>query len=295
MRTLKIDADDRPVATPARAPRRRSTAPAPRSTQSEGRWRRLARLGRFGLLGIAALGAAGLWFSGAVERAGVAVGDTVTGLTAASGLTVQEVLLSGRESATPETVLAATGLQRGMPILAVDLEDVRQKVEGLGWVAEAQVERQLPDTIRITIVERAPFARWQMDGRVVLIDRTGHVLQRGDPEGHRNLRRVVGAGAAKHAAALFALIDSEPVLAQRFANAIRVRDRRWDVEFDNGVIAQLPEDDAATAWRRLADLERGKRILARDLTTLDLRQMDRLVVRLTPEAVQARRTPGKNT
>lgn len=295
MRTLKIDADDRPVATQTRPPRKRSSAPAPRSTQAEGRWRRLVRLGRYGLLGLVVAAGAGLYLSGAVERAAHAVGDTVTELTAASGLTVQEVLLSGRESATPATVLAATGLQRGMPILAVDLEDVRQKIEGLGWVAEAQVERQLPDTIHIKIVERAPFARWQVDGRIVLIDRTGHILQRGDPEAHRNLRRVVGAGAAKHAASLFALIDSEPVLAQRFANAIRVRDRRWDVEFDNGVVAQLPEDDAATAWKRLADLERGKRILARDLTTLDLRQVDRLVVRLTPEAVQARKTPGKNT
>lgn len=295
MRTLKIEAADRPVATPARAPRKRSSAPAPRSTQAEGRWRRIVRLGRFGLAGAVVVSAAILYLSGAVDRAGTAVGEAVTRLTAASGLTVQDVLLTGRESATPETVLAATGLQRGMPILAVDLENVRQKIEGLGWVAEAQVERQLPDTIHITIVERAPFARWQIDGRVVLIDRTGHILQRGDPDSHRNLRRVVGAGAATHAAALFALIDSEPVLAQRFANAIRVRDRRWDVEFDNGVVAQLPEDDPATAWKRLADLERGKRILARDLTTLDLRQMDRLVVRLTPEAVQARKTPGKNT
>ena len=192
-------------------------------------------------------------------------------------------------------MLKASGLNRGDPILFVDLNAVRARIEQLGWVAQATVERRLPDTIHIDIVEREPFARWQFEGKTVLIDRAGVVLERDDPEAFQQLPRVVGAGAARAAARLFDMLQGEPALAPRVVNAVRVRDRRWDIEFDNGVVARLPEEGAEAAWRQLGALERDQRILGRDINTVDLRLPDRLVVRLTPEAAASRKTPGKNT
>jgi cell division protein FtsQ len=214
-----------------------------------------------------------------------------------AGLTVRAITVGGRDAIGAETVLTAIGAQPGDPILAVDLAAARLRLEAVSWVAAATVERRLPDTVHVTIVERMPIARWQVDGRTVLIDAAGIVLSGVgvDADARRDLRRLVGAGAAANASALYDMLAREPALDARVVAAVRVRDRRWDIIFDNAVVAHLPEIDTVLAWARIAQLESEHRILARDIVALDLRLPNRLVVRLAPEAAAARRAPGKNT
>ena len=50
----------------------------------------------------------------------------------------------------------------------------------------------------------------------------------------------------------------------------------------------LPEKDADQALATLADLDREKKLLSRDITAIDLRLPDRVTVRLSDEAAQAR-------
>ena len=62
----------------------------------------------------------------------------------------------------------------------------------------------------------------------------------------------------------------------------------------------LPEDDAASAWAKLAKLERTNRLLQRDVQTVDMRLPDRLVMRVNDpakETAPAKKThpPGKST
>ena len=45
-------------------------------------------------------------------------------------------------------------------LLSLDLDAVRAEAETLPWVARARVERLWPDAIRLSLVERVPFARW---------------------------------------------------------------------------------------------------------------------------------------
>jgi cell division protein FtsQ len=42
---------------------------------------------------------------------------------------------------------------------------------------------------------------------------------------------------------------------------------------------KLPEDGALEAWRHFADLNRRNNLLDKDVTVVDLRQPDRVVVR----------------
>ena len=64
--------------------------------------------------------------------------------------------------------------------------------------------------------------------------------------------------------------------------------RRWTLKLDNGMDVRLPERDAAAAVARLVKLDREQRILDKDIIALDLRMNDRVVVRLTEEAMAAR-------
>jgi cell division protein FtsQ len=248
-------------------------------------WRRvkqvLASILLAGLLG----GGAYIWFKTDLpQQARAAAQDMIGEAGATVDMRLGEVNLQGRVHTPIEALAEAVGVERGEPILGLDLDAVRRRVETIGWVRQATVWRQLPDTLHIEIVEREPFARWQIDGRVYLIDADGKVLEEGDRPDYHHLFLLVGAGASDKAHDLLEMLQTEPVLASRVVNAIRVRNRRWDIEFDNGVVARLPEDGAATAWMRLIDLERSHGLLRRDIKVVDLRLDDRLIVQLNPDA-----------
>jgi len=213
----------------------------------------------------------------------------------ASGLVVREIRLSGRENTERPALMAAIGIARDAPILAVDLKRLRSRIENLGWIDEARVARRLPGIIEIDIVERTPFARWQHDRRLFLIDRNGETITAHNVQAYGALPLVVGPDAPGSAAALVDMMASDPALRERVTAAVRVGGRRWNLQLDNGVEVLLPEEDAPSAWRRLGAMQREENILERDVTVIDLRLADRVFLRLPPETAASVRDPGEST
>jgi len=74
-------------------------------------------------------------------------------------------------------VLAVADDDRGSPLLLLDTGDVAHRVERLSWVADARVERELPNSLRIVVTSRVPVA-WARaaDGTIALVDGRGVVL-----------------------------------------------------------------------------------------------------------------------
>ena len=70
--------------------------------------------------------------------------------------------------------------------------------------------------------------------------------------------------------------------------------RRWTLKLD-GVDVRLPEADPAAALARLVRFEREAGLLEKDIIAVDLRMPDRLVVRLTEEAVASWRAAPEET
>lgn len=215
-------------------------------------------------------------------------------LTAFAGLRVRHIEIQGRQN-TPEPLLrAALGIDKGMPILGVSLTAACQRVEALSWVKSAVVERRLPDTIVVTLTERRPFAIWQDDGKFMLIDRNGNVVTHQRITEFRQLPLVVGPGAPQAAAGLLDTLSTLPALQARVAAAVRVGDRRWDLQMNNHTEVMLPEGHAAAALDRLMQLQRSHDLLDRPLLAIDLRLPDRLVLRpraAPPTTVDATKKP----
>jgi cell division protein FtsQ len=221
--------------------------------------------------------------------------------SAALGLEVSDIRVVGRATTDRGTILDALGARLGTPILGVDLVRARQRLESLPWVHSAVIERRLPDTLYVRLVERVPLALWQHDRKIELIDRSGAVIPITRLDRFAKLPMVVGSEAARHAAALLNMLRSEPDLAARVTAAVWVGDRRWNLRLDNSIDVLLPADDPAAAWADLARLERRSAILQRNVQVIDMRLPDRLVVRLAPDpardAVPAKkgRPTAKNT
>jgi len=270
---------------------------------------RRSRLYRIGLWGAAvALLSGGIYGGVQFNRSpqGQAVLQSFAGklleASALCGLTVADIRVEGRETTDRETILEALGAGPGTPILAVNPRRAKEQLESLPWVRSAVIERRLPDTLYVSLVERKPLALWQHGGKLELIDREGAVIPVTRLDRFAKLPMVVGEGAASHAAELLDMLASESDLASRVTAAIRVGDRRWDLRIDNAIEVLLPADEPASAWAQLARMERSSAILKRDVQTVDIRLPDRLVLRVTPEvpketpaASKKGRPPAKST
>ncbi|MEN3953132.1 cell division protein FtsQ/DivIB [Iodidimonas sp. SYSU 1G8] len=238
---------------------------------------------------VVVIGGLWLWQAGQFPVLAAAASDMVPSVSDLSGLTVNEVEVTGTKNLELEEVILASGVEDGQKIGDIDLTVVREQVESIGWVRKARVSRILPGTIQIDISERVPYAFWQDNRKLRLIDREGVEITKEGLAHFAKLPLVVGEGAPRHARSLFEIMESEPSLAARVQAAVRVGNRRWDLRFDNGVNVQLPETDADKAWHRLAALDKNEGLLSRDVATIDMRLADRMTVRQTPEAAQARR------
>jgi cell division protein FtsQ len=224
---------------------------------------------------------------------------TAIDLTAAMGMRLENLTVEGRNMTAREDLLDAVDAERGTPILAIDVAKARAAIEALPWVKAANVERHLPDTVRIRIQERTAYALWQEGNRYTLVDRDGKPIVE-VPQvdfSDKGLPLIVGADAPRHAAELFAALETNPKLAKRVRAAVRVSDRRWNLYFDkfeDGIAVRLPEEGVAAAWTRLGTLERQYKILERDLDFVDLRMDDRLVVRVHKDPAALPVKPAKS-
>jgi cell division protein FtsQ len=231
---------------------------------------------------LAAAGLAGggwwLWQSGWADQAIAKARWSIIAATANLGFRVENVLVLGRQETPRDELLNAVHLARGAPILAFDPEAAKKRIEALPWVRAASVQRRLPDTIFLRVVERRPLAVWQDHGRFALIDYDGKVITDSGLERFAKLPLVVGDDAPVHAAQLLEMLWNQPELMARVKAAVRVGGRRWNVRLDNGIDVRLPEENAAAAWARLATYERTHHVLAKDVGVLDLRLPDRLIV-----------------
>jgi cell division protein FtsQ len=198
-----------------------------------------------------------------------------------AGFKVDDIFVEGRVKTPRDQLLTALGVNRGDAIFAVDLAAARHRIEMIPWVRTAAVERRLPGQIHLVITERAPIALWQSKGRYFLVDRDGQIV--GDQiDDYPDLPLTVGEGAPDHAGQLVELLREEPSLKVRVKSATWIGDRRWNLMLDrtpDGIEIRLPEDHPEDAWHDLARLETEQKLLERQVSVVDLRLPDRLVLR----------------
>ncbi|OYV34393.1 MAG: hypothetical protein B7Z81_10160, partial [Acidocella sp. 20-61-6] len=209
----------------------------------------------------------------------------------------------GAKTTDPKLLAQAIGVSQGEPSLGFSLDAVQQRVEQLGPVQRATVERILPGTLRVSIVERDAAAIWQTGGdgaptKFLLIDKAGNVIT--DQSATAAKRRepwlllLVGADAPQHAAPLMDALHGEPAVLSQVAAAERVDGLRWNLILKDQTVVKLPVENAPAAIQELSRLQSSMRLLDRPVEMIDLRQPGRLVVRPYPtsESVKVAQKKG---
>jgi len=98
--------------------------------------------------------------------------------------TEDDVVVTGNRYVSTDEVSNALGLSRsgklifGMNILRISLEEKKKQLEMIPWVRAATVTRVYPNRLAVYLVERTPIAFVNMDGRLMLVDSDGVLLEK---------------------------------------------------------------------------------------------------------------------
>lgn len=209
-------------------------------------------------------------------------------MTSASGLAVNEVRIGGNRETSELDVIGVMGLTGMTSLATFDADKARAQIADLPWVAEATVRKNYPDTVSVDIKERNGYAVWQHGEKLTVIDSAGAPIDSYSPARDNTLPLVTGRGAPERVREAMGLVGAFPAIARQAKGFIRVGERRWDVRLRNGITIKLPEDGAGEALEALVALDEGQGLLTRDISEVDMRLTDRIVVRLGADALKTR-------
>jgi cell division protein FtsQ len=204
------------------------------------------------------------------------------------GFRISEISLAGQHEVSRENIVTLAGITGRSSLLFLDAAKTRARLLADPWIADATVLKLYPGRLRIGIKERKPFALWQKDGQVSLIATDGTVLAPFVPARFSSLPLLVGRGAEHTGHSFLNVLNRQPVIARLVEASVLIAERRWSLHLKSGIEVLLPENDPARALQALAELNHTKKLLSRDIVTVDLRLADRVTVRLSDGAAAAR-------
>jgi len=250
----------------------------------------------FSLSLLAAVGVFGAVKGGHYAAFVAAQGQPADIAAKALGFSIKAVTISGALELKEQDLLAVAGIGTRNSLLFLDVAKIRERLQQLPLVKEAAVTKLYPDRLLIEIEERRPFALWQCDGKVLIVAADGVPVAAMRDRRFIHLPLVVGTGANAKLSQYLALLDTAGDLRDRIVAGVLVAERRWTLKTATGVEILLPEIEPEAALARLVDLQQTAHVLDRDLISIDLRQPNRLVARLTEEAAagRAETLPRKN-
>jgi cell division protein FtsQ len=216
-----------------------------------------------------------------------------------SRFAVKEVEITGAKH-TPRAALASvTSGYTGTNLFKIDIARVQNDLRGLSWVSRIDIEKKLPNTLRINVTERAPVALVRVGDRIQYVDEQGVTFAELSPEvGDDDLPLITGVGQAPSPVRtgegacptqgellravnfVRALRTSDPLLYSRISEVHPIAPRGF-VMFDRelGAIVYANSEDVSAKWRNLYSIVKAERLGRGEIEYADLRFSDRIVVR----------------
>jgi len=114
----------------------------------------------------------------AVITAAALAGDFLYHSPQVALLKPEQIELTGNRVVSRDAVLQQFVRDRGRSVLSIPLDTRRSALEELSWVETANVQRILPNRIRVEITERTPIAFLRNGTELGLIDAHGVILDR---------------------------------------------------------------------------------------------------------------------
>ncbi len=199
---------------------------------------------------------------------------------------VRSIEVDGAKHTPRATLDQVTRQYVGLNLFQIDIARVQKDLGGVGWVRRIDIEKKLPDTLRIKITERTPVALVRNGDALSYVDEDGAAFAELSPSvGDDDLPVITdaqGAELARTVALLRELRAKDRELYTRVSEVWPIPPRGFAL-YDRGLgaIVYANADDLAPKWRNLygvlaaennpkieyADLRFADRVIVKELET----------------------------
>ncbi len=107
----------------------------------------------------------------------------------------RQIFVEGAQRLAPEAVFGQAGVRPGINVLSVNLAAARKRLLAHPWIAAAQIQREIPSTLRLRIREQVGAAVVDV-GRKFLLNPEGEIFKEWEPSDPADLPVVTGLSVA---------------------------------------------------------------------------------------------------
>src|SRR5687768_4303661 len=172
----------------------------------------------------------------------------------------------------------------GLNLFQIDIASVQRDLRAIAWIDRIEIEKKLPDTLRIRITERTPVALAFSESELRYVDEHGVAFAALSPAvGNPDLPLVSGAKGMDLGRCVELLRDvsrSDPQLYSRISEVKPVAPDAFAL-FDRelGAFVYVKREELSSKWRTLHALARAEKLGHGSLAYADLRFTDRIVIK----------------
>jgi len=170
----------------------------------------------------------------------------------------------------------------GLNLFQIDIARVQRDLGGVGWISRINIEKKLPDTLRIKLIERTPIALVRTGGTLRYADPQGVAFAELTPAaGDDDLPLITDAEGGELTRAVALLRDLREHDREIYSRVSEVRPvpPRGFAMFDRelGAFVYADADGVSAKWRSLYAILRAENNPA--IEYADLRFADRVIVK----------------
>ena len=195
---------------------------------------------------------------------------------------VRTIEVSGAKHTPKGALDRVTQRYVGLNLFQIDIDRVQRDLSGLGWVRRIDIEKHVPDTLRIKVTERVPVALVRIGERLRYVDEEGAHFADLEPRvGDDDLPLIAdaqGAELARSVQLLLALREKDKEIYSRISEVWPIPPRGFAL-FDRelGAVVYANAEDLATKYRNLYAVLRAEK--NPKIEYADLRFADRVIVK----------------
>lgn len=197
---------------------------------------------------------------------------------------VRHIEIAGAVHTPRAAVEQITRHYAGLNLFKIDIASIQRDLGAVPWVERITIEKKIPDTLRINVIERVPVALVDRSGSLDYVDASGTVVDRLSPAvGDTDLPIISGADGAELArtvAFVQSLRTHDPSVYSRVAEVRPVPPSGFAI-FDRqlGTTVYANEGDASEKWRGLYAIVDAEKLSKSEIEYADLRFNGRIVVK----------------
>jgi cell division protein FtsQ len=198
-----------------------------------------------------------------------------------NGFAIKNIQILGIKNISKDTIIQIVNAENKSNIFNVNLSKIYNNLSDNDWVRDLNVERILPNTIKIKILEKKPIGIWQNQISNKLITENGEIISTANLNKFKNNLPIIhGDHANKNANSILNILRKNQLFAKNIWSLTYINNRRWNLHFKQGIIVLLPSKGILKAWNKIIKLQEQYDVLNLGLTELDFRNPSKILGRI---------------